>query len=172
MTYLLKRRIPVENSDEILQRNYYELYGKNHFAIGFKNDAGGYELRNEKFTASSSPKDITLKNDAEKLTVFEGFFSFLSYQAIHQKQEQPNTNFLTLNSTSFFQKSLALMQSYKSVHPYLDCDTTGQNCIQKALEIDKQKFIDEKHLYKNYKDLNDWMMHIGQSQKHSLQLKG
>ena len=40
------------------------------------------------------------------LTVFEGFFNFLSYQAIHQKQEQPKTNFLILNSASFFEKSL------------------------------------------------------------------
>jgi hypothetical protein len=115
------------------------LYGKNYYAIGFKNHAGGYELRNEKFKASSSPKDITLiKNNAEKLIVFEGFFNFLSYQAIHQKQEQPNTNFLILNSVSFFQKSLPLMQSHKFVHLYLDCDTTGQKCIQKALEIDTQ----------------------------------
>ena len=63
------------------------------------------------------------------------------------------------------------MQSHKSVHLYLDCDTTGQKCIHKALEIDEQKFVDERALYKNYKDLNDWMMHIGQSQKHFLQLK-
>ena len=90
---------------------------------------------------------------------------------MHQKQEQPNTNFLVLNSTSFFEKSLPLMQSHKSVHLFLDCDTTGQNCIQKALAIDKQKFIDERQLYKNYKDLNDWMMHIGQSQKQSMQIK-
>src|SRR5205085_4221783 len=97
--------------------------------------------------------------------------NFLSYQAIHQKQEQPPTNFLILNSASFFEKSLPLMQSHKSVHLYLDYDTTGQKCIQKALAIDKEKFIDERELYKNYKDLNDWMMHIGQSQKQSLQLK-
>jgi hypothetical protein len=170
--YLHKRRIPIELATKFCKEIDYELYGKNYFAIGFKNDAGGYELSNEKFKASSSPKDITqIKNDAEKLTVFEGFFNFLSYQAIHQKQEQPTTDFLILNSTSFFQKSLPLMQSRKSVHLYLDCDTTGQKCIQKALAIDKQKFIDESHLYKNYKDLNDWMMHIGQSQKQSLQLK-
>ena len=60
------------------------------------------------------------------------------------------------------------MQIYKAVHLYLDRDTTGQKCIQKALEIDKQKFIDESHLYKNYKDLNDYIMHIGQTQKQSL----
>ena len=63
------------------------------------------------------------------------------------------------------------MQSHKSVHLYLDCDTTGQKCIQKALAIDKQKFFDERGLYKNYKDLNDWMINIGQSQKQSPQLK-
>ena len=63
------------------------------------------------------------------------------------------------------------MQSHKSVHLYLDCDTTGQKCIRRALEIDEQKFVDERALYKNYKDLNDWIMYIGQSQKNSLQLK-
>jgi Toprim domain-containing protein len=162
--YLHKRRIPVDIAKKFCREIDYELYGKNYYAIGFKNGAGGYELRNEKFKASSSPKDITLiKNDAEKLTVFEGFFNFLSYQTIHQKQEQPNTNFLILNSASFFQKSLPLMESYKTVHLYLDCDTTGQKCIQKALEIGKQKFIHERHLYKNYKDLNDWIMHRSNS---------
>ena len=149
-----------------------KLYGKNYYAIGFKNNAGGYELRNEKFKASSSPKDITLiESNAEKLTVFEGFFNFLSYFAIHHKQEQPATNFLVLNSTSFFEKSLPLMQSHKSVHLYLDCDTTGQKCIQKALGIDKEKFIDERCLYKNYKDFNDWIMNIGKTQKQVLQAK-
>ncbi len=170
--YLNKRRIPIDLAAKFCREIDYELYGKKYYAIGFKNNAGGYELRNEKFKASSSPKDITLiENQAEKIAVFEGFFNFLSYQAIHQKQEQPNTNFLILNSTSFFQKSLPLMQSHKSVHLYLDCDTTGQKCTQKALEIDSQKFNDERHLYKSYKDLNDWMMHIGQSQKQSPQIK-
>src|SRR6266542_2239715 len=164
--YLHRRRIPIDIATKFCKEIDYELYGKNYYAIGFRNNAGGYELRNEKFKASSSPKDISLiENNAEKLTVFEGFFNFLSYLAIHQKQEQPATNFLVLNSTSFFEKSLPLMQSHKSVHLYLDCDTTGQKCIQKALAIDKEKFKDERGLYKDYKDLNDWMMHIGQQQK-------
>src|SRR6266536_2307564 len=125
--YLHKRRIPIELAAKFCKEIDYELYGKKYYAIGFQNNAGGYELRNEKFKASSSPKDITLiENQAEKITVFEGFFNFLSYQAIHQKQEQPQTNFLILNSASFFQKSLPLMQSHKSVNLFFDCDTTGQ----------------------------------------------
>ena len=170
--YLHKRRIPIDIAAKFCKEIDYELYGKRYYAIGFKNDAGGYELRNEKFKASSSPKDITLvKNDAENLTVFEGFFNFLSYLTIHQKQEQPKTDFLILNSTSFFEKSLPVMQSYKCNHLYVDCDTTGQKCIQKAQAIDKESFIDERALYKNYKDLNDWMVNMGQSQKQGLQIK-
>ena len=170
--YLHKRRIPVSIAIKFCKEVDYELYGRQYYAIGFKNNAGGFELRNEKFKASSSPKDITLiKNNADEVAVFEGFFNFLSYQAIHQKQEQPNTNFLILNSTSFFEKSLPLIQTYKSVHLYLDCDTTGQKCTQKAVAIDSEKFIDERALYKNYKDLNDWIMHIGQSQKQGNYLK-
>jgi len=170
--YLHKRRIPMPVAMKFCSEIDYELYGRRYFAIGFKNNAGGYELRNEKFKASSSPKDVTLiKNRSDKLAVFEGFFDFLSYQAIHHNQEQPNTNFLILNSATFFEKSLPLMQSYKSVHLYLDCDTTGQKCSQKAIALDNAKFVDESALYKNYKDLNDWAVHIGQSAKQSINLK-
>ena len=63
------------------------------------------------------------------------------------------------------------MQSFKSVHLYLDCDATGQKCSQKAIAIDNSKFVDESALYKNYKDLNDWTMHIGQSPKQSISIK-
>jgi hypothetical protein len=52
-------------------------------AIGFKNNAEGYELRNEYFKGSSSPKYISyLDNKADSLTVFEGFFDFMSCQSV------------------------------------------------------------------------------------------
>jgi hypothetical protein len=130
--YLHRRRIPIDIAAKFCKEIDYELYGKRYYAIGFQNNAGGYELRNEKFKASSSPKDITLiENHAKKLTVFEGFFNFLSYLTIHQKQEQPLTNFLVLNSTSFFEKSIPLMQSHNSVLVYLDCEITGQKGCRK-----------------------------------------
>lgn len=170
--YLHKRRIPVDIARKFCKEIDYELYGKQYYAIGFKNNAGGYELRNEKFKASSSPKDVTLiKNHTDKISVFEGFFNFLSYQSISQRQEQPISNFLILNSTSFFEKSLPVMQAYKSVHLYLDCDATGQKCSQKAMAIDNKKFVDESALYKNYKDLNDWIMNMGKVQKHGNYMK-
>ena len=45
---------------------------KTYKAIGFKNNAGGFELRNEYFKGSSSPKYVTyFDNNAKSIAVFE-----------------------------------------------------------------------------------------------------
>jgi hypothetical protein len=172
LKYLQKRRIPQGIADQYCKEVNYELNNKNYYAIGFKNNAGGYELRNEYIKAASSPKDITfIDNGAKDLATFEGYFNFLSYRSMYDKLEVPNRNFLILNSTSFFEKSLPLMQEHKAVHLYLDNDKTGQKFTQQALDLDKRKFIDERNLYQNYDDLNDMLIHIGQSHKQRLNQK-
>ena len=134
---------------------------KTYIAIGFKNNAGGYELRNEYFKGSSSPKYITfLDNSANKVTVFEGFFDFISYQTIHQNQQQDLTNFLVLNSLSFFERSLLLMEKHQSIHLYLDQDEAGRKNTKLALKRSAH-FKDESKLYKGHKDLNDWLINFG-----------
>ena len=106
---------------------------KIYIAIGFKNNAGGYELRNEYFKGSSSPKYVTyLDNKANKISVFEGFFDFISYQSIIKTSEQELTNFLVLNSLSFFERSLLLMEKHESIHLYLDQDEAGRKCTKLA----------------------------------------
>jgi hypothetical protein len=91
----------------------FELYGKKHTVIGFQNNSGGYELRSDYFKGSSSPKDVTLINqNSNKISVFEGFFSFLSFQSFHQGKAQQSTNFLVLNSLAFFEKSRSVMEKY------------------------------------------------------------
>lgn len=45
-------------------------------AVGFKNNAGGYELRNEYFKGSSAPKYVSyIDNKANNISVFEGFLT-------------------------------------------------------------------------------------------------
>lgn len=110
--YLKQRKIEKNIADEYCYEVEFSngSNDKTYIAIGFKNNAGGYELRNEYFKGSSSPKYITyVDNSADKITVFEGFFDFLSYQTIHQTQQQEmidlpvrQANFLVLNSLSFF----------------------------------------------------------------------
>lgn len=157
LNYLRQRRIDLSVANAFCKEVYFTLNDKNYRAIGFKNNAGGYEIRNAFFKCSSAPKYVTyLDNNAENITVFEGFFDFLSYQTLLNNQEQGLTNFLILNSLSFFERSQLLMEKSRCVHLYLDNDTAGKACVVAALKRSRQ-YQDESHLYKDFKDLNDFL---------------
>jgi hypothetical protein len=169
--YLMERKIPLEISKKYCKEVDFELYDKRYYAIGFENRSGGFELRNEHFKGSSSPKDVTQINhsEAKEISVFEGFFSFLSYQTLHLNNHQL-TNFLVLNSLSFFEKSWHLMENNEKIHLYLDRDEAGLKHTNEALKWGKN-YIDQSHLYKNHKDLNDYLVHQNQKIIHRQQLK-
>lgn len=161
--YVKQRRIEKSIADQYCHEVHFMAGEKEKIlkAIGFKNAAGGYELRNDYFKGSSSPKYISyLDNKAENVSVFEGFFDFLSYQTINQNQEQRLSNFLVLNSLSFFERSLLLMEKHQQIKLFLDHDTAGEKCTTLALSRSK-KFTDESKLYEGYKDINDWHMNFG-----------
>ena len=163
--YLKQRNIPRLVANEFCKEVLYQTGDITYTAIGFKNNSGGYELRSEYFKGSSSPKYVTyLDNKANNITCFEGFFDFLTYQAIHHNQELPKTNILVLNSLSFFNRSLLLMEKHERVHLYLDNDSAGKKCVEQALERSR-KISDESGLYKGYKDLNEWSVSFGKQQR-------
>jgi DNA primase len=171
LRYLEQRRIPINVADQFCREIRYELNDKIYYGIGFKNDSGGYEIRNPYFKTSSSPKDITtIKNKAKEAVVFEGFFDFLSFIAIHKNQPATESNFVILNSVSFFEKARPFMEQHEIIRLYLDRDTTGQNYSHYALSL-SNKYKDESKLYEHHKDFNDWMMNIGKSQKKNLDQK-
>jgi len=164
--YLEGRRISAVIARRYCKEIAYQLNGNNYYAIGFKNNVGGYELRNRYIKGASAPKSPTfIDNSAKELAVFEGFFNFLSYKSFHLGEGEPSRNYLILNSTSFFETQLSKMQEHDKTFLYLDNDKTGDRCIAIALGIDKNKFQDERHLYKGYNDLNDWHVNIGQTLK-------
>jgi len=169
--YLQQRRIPIDLAEHFCKEIKYELNGKEYFGVGFKNNSGGYEIRNPYFKASSAPKDITtFNNSAKKANIFEGFTDFLSFMAIHKNQQQIISDFVILNSVSFFEKARSFMEEHEDIRLYLDRDTTGQNYSRYALSL-SNKYKDESHLYKLYKDLNDWLVNFGKGQKKSLRHK-
>jgi len=166
--YLQDRKIPVEIAIKYCKEVDFELGDKRFFTIGFENRSGGFELRNQYFKASSSPKDVTQIriSGAREVAVFEGFTSFLSYQTLHQK-EAVLTNFLVLNSLSFFEKCRQLMEENQKVYLYLDRDEAGIKNTQTALKWDT-KYIDRSDSYKNNKDLNDYLLYESQQLKPGL----
>ena len=177
--YLGERKIPLIIANRYCSEVEFELYGKRYLAIGFKNNSGGYELRSSYFKGSSSPKDITsIKHGGEKLSVFEGFFDFLSFQV--QQLSHKNLirdlpklqgDYLILNSISFFEKSRQLMEIYFRIQLFLDRDERGIDCTRSAL-LWSEKFVDGSLRYSEFKDLNESL--IGQSEqelKKDLRLK-
>ena len=171
LRYLEQRRIPMDIADQFCREVRYELNDKIYYGIGFKNDSGGYEIRNPYFKTSSSPKDITtIKNKGKEVVIFEGFFDFLSFMTIHKNQVTNASDFVILNSVSFFEKARPFMEQHEIIRLYLDRDTTGQNYSHYALSL-SNKYKDESNLYEHHKDFNDWMMNIGKSQKKNLDQK-
>jgi len=166
--YLHERKIPMEVADRFCKEITYELNGKEYFAIGFKNDSGGYELRNPYFKASSSPKDIsTFNNGSKEAVIFEGFMDFLSFMTIHKNEQETSRDFVILNSASFFEKARLFMEQHECIRLYLDRDTTGQNYMKYAKSL-SDKYKDESVLYHYYKDLNDWLTNFGKMPKKNL----
>ena len=158
LKYLEKRCIPLDIAEKFCKEIDFLLYGKNRTVIGFQNNAGGYELRSAHFKGSSSPKEVTFfDHNKEELKVFEGFFNFLSHQVINKQDIDPLTNFLVLNSLSFFLNQRERMEQHQQIHLFLDRDSAGIKFTQQALQWSK-KYIDQSHSYKKYKDLNEYLI--------------
>jgi len=171
LRYLNQRRISVEVADRYCREVHYELGGKTYYGIGFKNDLGGYEIRNPYFKASSSPKGMTtFDNGADEVVVFEGFTDFLSFKSIHQNEPEERFDFAVLNSVSFFEKARPFMERHEAIRLYLDRDTAGQNYSRYALSL-SEKYRDESSLYRHYKDFNDWAVNFGKPLKEPLKPK-
>jgi|SRR6266496_1692435 len=165
--YLTERRkISLDIARRFCKEVDFVLYDKKHTALGFKNSAGGHELRNEYFKGSSSPKAVTLiENNYSKVCfVFEGFFSFLSFQMLFEKNKKlflqlpkQQGNFLILNSLSFFEKSRELSEKHEQIHLFLDRDKAGLQATQQALKW-SIKYKDKSLCYKHSKDLNEHLI--------------
>ena len=172
-TYLKQRNIDLDLARIYLKEVSFELNGKNYTALGFQNNSGGYELRNEYFKGSSAPKDITfIDHQAKEIAVFEGCFSFLSYLSLEAKSNQlirhdlpkGHTDFLVLNSLAFLQKSRQVTESHDRIHLYLDRDLAGIKATKQALQW-SEKYKDKSHLYRQHKDLNEYLVHLPKTSK-------
>lgn len=172
--YLKERRIDSQVATKYLNEVYFKngLIDTIFKAIGFQNKSGGFELRNEYFKGSSSPKDIYIDNhEADKLSVFEGFFDFLSFETVMLNQQVGPTDMLVLNSLSFLERSIPILDRHKHVDLYLDHDAAGRRATSKAL-AHSPAVVDRSDLYLGYKDFNDWTINFGKSAVLGKKLKG
>lgn len=85
LQYLAERGLKKSDVFSFLWEISHKTSDKTFFALGFANDAGGWELRNPYFKGCMAPKSIsTIKGkDGQRLQIFEGFMDFFSWRKLH-----------------------------------------------------------------------------------------
>ena len=161
--YITSRKIDLELAEQYCNEVHYQIRDKNYFAVGFKNDNGGYELSYQpencpSIKAASSPKDITtFKNSTDTCLVFEGFWDFLSYLKLKNITESKQS-VVVLNSVANLSKAIGFIQFHDNVHTYLDNDDAGRKCLSEIQKLDIT-VSDQSKKYQGYKDMNDYLVY-------------
>ncbi|NOT74942.1 MAG: hypothetical protein HOP08_08430 [Cyclobacteriaceae bacterium] len=159
--YLRSRSIDAGIAKQYCKEIEFRIGPKIYTAIGFPNNSGAFELRNNWFKGSSSPKDISfINNNSEKVSVLEGFMDFLSVIQIEHREINQITkisNFLVLNSLRLLTRSLPILQSHKEINLFLDNDSAAHEAKESLKErgID---FRDASALYREHKDVNEYLI--------------
>ena len=156
LDYLKSRN--VEDQTKWVEEIHYRMNNKNYFGIGFKNDSGGYEIRNAYSKICLGKKDITsIKNNSKNVRVFEGFFDFLSFKKVENYLQKETSDYLILNSVSMIHKIKNLLGNYKNIELYFDNDDAGTRAVE-MIKTDLKNAEDFRVLYSDFKDLNDWLI--------------
>lgn len=169
LEYLKSRK--VEDQTKFLKEIHYRMNDKNNFGIGFKNDSGGYEIRNKYSKICLGKKDIsTIKNGAELLRIFEGFFDFLSFKNVESFLEKEPVDYLILNSVSMIHNIKNSLGNYKNTELYFDNDEAGNRAVE-IIRSENQDVEDCRVLYSDFKDLNEWLIHRNPSNERQVKLR-
>ncbi|MCM1142460.1 MAG: toprim domain-containing protein [Muribaculum sp.] len=158
LRYLADRGIPRNIAQRYCVQVDYTLHGKRYYAIGFENNAHGYELRNAAFKGSYPPKHIThIANGNPRCNVFEGFIDFLSAEKLGYNDGNDS---LILNSVSNLSKAIPRLSDYSVLLCYLDNDAAGREALKKLQNEFGTKVADKSSLYPDHKDLNEYLVSL------------
>ena len=173
--YLTEERcINIEKAMPFLRCISYEVGGRHYQAIGFANQSGGYELRdNGMFKGTIAPKDITpiFTDRADPVCIFEGFMDFLSF--LSMKEEFTN-HYLVMNSVSNVARSIRYLNERQvfSIRTFFDNDEAGRRATADFVKAGF-KVEDMSVHYRDFKDLNEYHVHrVREKLKRQGQMQG
>ena len=173
--YLTEERcINIEKAMPFLRCISYEVGGRHYQAIGFANQSGGYELRdNGMFKGTIAPKDITpiFTDRVDPVCIFEGFMDFLSF--LSMKEEFTN-HCLVMNSVSNVARSIRYLNERQvfSIRTFFDNDEAGRRATADFVKAGF-KVEDMSVHYRDFKDLNEYHVHrVREKLKRQGQMQG
>jgi len=157
LAYLEERAINLDFAQQFCRQVHYQFTSeKTYYGIGFKNDLGGYELRNKYFKGCLGSKSITtIHQGSNILSLFESWSDFLSYLSL--KKRVPSEDFMILNSTLLATKCVGKIDSYQRVKCFFDNDEAGNKATLLLQSKSTCVFLDQRKRYSNFNDLNDYL---------------
>lgn len=169
ISYLKERHINTDIAQKQCEEIHYAVDSKEYYAIGFKNNSGGYVLRNKYFKGCTS-SNITIHTsidigNKETCLVFESFTDYLSFLTL-KNLDRPKQDAVILNSVHNLSKAMEFIKSHKQVYTYLDNDDAGRKTTQVIKANCRENTVsDQSAHYAIYKDLNDYLSAVKQAQK-------
>ena len=163
LLYLSERGLQPSDVSPFLSEVYYKVSEKYFFALGFPNDAGGWELRNPYFKGCFAPKAIsTIKGtDSHKLQLFEGFMDFLSWRKLHPEVQADS---IILNSLTLLPKLIPSLHPYPMIECFLDNDEAVDRATKQLIDAGLP-VKDMRACYAPYKDINEYLILAEQRKK-------
>ena len=170
--YLSSRGIVPSVAAAFCREVRYEVNGRAFFAVGFRNDAEGWERRSARFKGGSSPKHITtIDNQSDTVIAFEGFMDFLAYLSL-KYSERLRIDATVLNSVVNLPKAVPFISRHPVIHAFFDNDEAGRKATANLIRLcPRSEVIDQSHFYRGHKDVNDYLTARikGRTQKPSTQ---
>lgn len=171
-----ERHIPAELAQRYLRLVRYRNNGKEYFAFGMENQAGGYEIRaassKHSFKSALIARDITIipgtAAGRSSAHVFEGMTDFLSFLILNGVQESPD-DCIIMHSLSSFHRAEAHIrsQNYQTVKTYLDNDKAGQQGTERFKAAFGAILLPQGEAFAPHHDLNDLLRAQRSQQKPS-----
>ncbi|MFD1165230.1 toprim domain-containing protein [Sphingobacterium daejeonense] len=171
LKYIASRKIDLNIAKYFCREILYMYDGRSKFySVGFKNDSGGYELRNSISKNCMIKKDITTHiANSQEVLLFEGFFDLLSWYTIYNQNDQIiPLDFCVLNSAINLDKAIPFLSNYSVIRSYLHLDRAGRLANSKLknwysdlekIIIDEMDIIKKSHPDFLGKDLNDFLIY-------------
>lgn len=146
---------------EVKYRNIKK--GREYFAFGMKNEAGGYEIRSASdtnvFKSSLNSSDVSLIETGSQnssVYIFEGMIDFLSLLVLYGLEDLSG-DAIVMHSLSSFQRTKDILEErdYALINSFLDNDRSGLKTTEDFVACFSSRFKPQNDMYANHKDLNE-----------------
>jgi len=155
--YVQSRGIALNIAYEYLKEVYYLGNDKPYFAVGFRNDNNGFELRNGLGFKGKTVNGVTTFDlSTDTVAIFEGFFDFLSALQYSHKQA-PSITTIVLNTTNNLKAVLPILAQYRQINACLDNDKAGFQALKVLINRGFNIKDYASLIYPNHKDFNDYL---------------